>query len=452
MYIKRHIYENLIQWKNAKRHTTLEVNGARQVGKTYIINRFADEYFKHKIYINLFELSGKQFLSCYEKASGWEPGQGKRPEHPLHDAFKMYDDSFEDTEDTVIIIDEIQESAEIYNRIREFTRQFQCRFIVTGSYLGRVYDPEFRYSSGDVTKLRIYTLSFEEFLEAVDSELFHKYQMDSESKDEEFYAGLKRLYDVYCKIGGYPAVVREYIESGSTENAKAELVRIIDTFLNESIRYFTDVLDTKVFTDIFLSICRILNREKKGLDEDSISEELQKLVTRDYSSNISKAVCNRAISWLQFSGVIGFCGKIVEMDILNFKPGSRCYFMDLGLANYYLARVGTPAEELNGTLNENYVYINLKKRQDFPEEIAFETPAFGTYKGGEVDFVVQTLDEGSVRYAVEVKSGKHAGNTPKKVLEHGKVDKLLYLKGNTKGGVDGKIETLPIYMLEQHKF
>ena len=451
MYIKRQVYEQLIQWKNSHKHTTLEVNGARQVGKTYIINKFADEFFKHKIYINLFELSGKQFMACYEKASRWEPGQGKRPESPLHDAFKLYDDEFEDTEDTIIIIDEIQESADIYNRIREFTRQFKCRFVVAGSYLGRVYDPEFRYSSGDVTKLRIYTLSFEEFLEAVDSELYQRYQNYLKITDETLHEDLKRQYDVYCKIGGYPAVVREYIETGSVQNARAELVRIIDTFLNESIRYFTDVLDTKVFTDIFLSICRILNRDKKGLDEDSISEELQKLVIRDYSSNISKAVCNRAISWLQFSGVIGFCGKITEMDILNFKPGSRCYFMDLGLANYYLGRVGTPVEEINGTLNENFVYINLKKRQDFPEEIAFETPAFGTYKGGEIDFVVQSLEE-SVRYAVEVKSGKHSGNTATRLLEHGKADKILYLKGNTKGGIDGKIETVPIYMLEKYKF
>ncbi len=114
-------------------------------------------------------------------------------------------------------------------------------------------------------------------------------------------AELKSWYDIYCQIGGYPSVVREYLNSKSIERARSELIRIIDTFMNESIRYFTDVLDTQVFTDIFLSICRILGREKKGLEEDSISEELQKLVTRDYSSNISKAVCNRAISWLRFA-------------------------------------------------------------------------------------------------------------------------------------------------------
>lgn len=276
----------------------MEVGGARQVGKTYLISKFADENYKHKIYINLFELSGKQFLECYKQVTDWKPGT-KRPEHPLQDAFRLYDPDFIDSEDTVIVIDEIRESSEIYNRIREFTRQFRSHFIVTGSYLGRIYDPDFRYSSGDVTKLTIYTLSFEEFLMAYDENL--------------------------------------------------------DTFTNESIRYFTDILDTRVFTQIFFSICRILNHEKKGLTEDSISEELQKLVTKDYSSNITKGTCNRAISWLYFSEIIVFCAKITEMDILDFKSASRCYFMDMGLANYYLTRTGTDSRVLADTLNENYV-------------------------------------------------------------------------------------------------
>lgn len=196
---------------------------------------------------------------------------------------------------------------------------------------------------------------------------------------------------------------------------------------------------------------RILNREKKGFSEDSISEELQKLVTKDYSSNISKATCNRAISWLYFSGIIGFCAKITEMDILDFKSASRCYFMDMGLANYYLTRTGTDSRVLAGTLNENYVYINLKKRQDFPPEISFETPAFATYRGGEIDFVAQSLSS-STRYLIEIKAGKGTASTAQKALAQGKADKLLYLKGATKGGIDGKTETLPIYLLEQYKF
>lgn len=452
MYIKRSIYQRLIEWKNEYNHSTLEIRGARQVGKTYIINKFADENFKHKIYINLFELSGKQFLESYQMATNWIPGT-PRPEHPLHDAFHLFDQSFEDTDDTVIIIDEIQESAEIYNRIREFTRQFRCHFIITGSYLGRVLEPEFRFSSGDVTSITIYTLSFEEFLAAANENLYHTYlQIENlVSDDKTFYDQLKKLYDTYCQIGGYPSVVETYLRTYSLESSTRELTRIIETFLNESMRYFTDILDISVFTDIFLNICRILAREKKGLEQDSIGEELQKLVVKDSTSNLSKATVIRAINWLYHSGLIGYCGKIIELDILDFKPGRRCYFMDLGIANYYMTQAGLDKASINGAINENYVYINLTKRLNFPQQIAFETPAFATFKGGEIDFYVQSLKE-KERYAVEVKSGKQTGNTAKKAIEMGKVDYLLYLKGDTHGGIDGKIITRPIYMLEQFHF
>lgn len=212
--------------------------------------------------------------------------------------------------------------------------------------------------------------------------------------DDAIYDQLKSAYQVYCQIGGYPKVIDTYLQERDMQHAQAELVKIMDTFTNESIRYFTDILDTRVFTQIFLSICRILNREKKGLAEDSLSEELQKLVINEYSSNISKVTCNRAISWLYYCGIIGFC---------------------------------------------------------FPLEIAFETPAFATYKGGEIDFVAQSLQT-STRYLIEVKSGKGNAPTSVKALNQGKADRLLYLKGDTKSGKDGKIETLPIYLLEKYKF
>ncbi len=466
-----------MEWKNDKSHSTLEVNGARQTGKTYIINKFADENFKHKIYINLFDLSGKQFMECYQKATEWVPGS-RRPDFPLHEAVRLYEPSFQDCGDTVIIIDEIQESSEIYNQIREFTRQFQARFIVTGSYLGRVLEPEFHYASGDIAKLRIYTLSFEEFLEALDGELYQAWRSlplpEADDNCPEVYDRLRLAYDQYCQIGGYPKVVEAYLERRDILAARKELVRIIQIFLEESMRYFKDITDISVFTNIFLSICRILLREKKGLEEDSVSEELQKLVTKNYSSNLSKETCNRAISWLYHSGIIGFCGKlspngtkwslmtcarlsvlpcdkIIEMDFLDFKPGRRCFFMDPGVAAYYLNRAGTTEAAVNGTLNENYVFINLLKRQDFPEEITFEMPAFATYKGGEIDYVVQTI-RGHRRYLVEVKSGKGRAATALKALEAGKADYLLYLKGNTKGGREGKIFTLPLYMLERFEF
>ena len=79
------------------------------------------------------------------------------------------------------------------------------------------------------------------------------------------------------------------------------------------------------------------------------------------------------------------------------------------------------------------------------------SPAFATYRGGEIDFIAQSI-RSSTRYLVEVKSGKGTAATALKALEHGKAHRLLYLKGDTKGGIDDKIETLPIYLLERYQF
>lgn len=90
--------------------------------------------------------------------------------------------------------------------------------------------------------------------------------------------------------------------------------------------------------------------------------------------------------------------------------------MDVGLANYYLRLTGTDSRVLSGTLNENHVYINLKKRQDFPQEISFETPAFATYRSGKINFVVQSLSS-QTYYLVEVKAGKGTVSTAQRALE-----------------------------------
>ena len=73
-YLKRNAYDQLLKWKERSNHATLEVSGARQVGKTYIVNKFADEQYKKKIYINLLDFSGELFLEdpC---ASRWWDGR-----------------------------------------------------------------------------------------------------------------------------------------------------------------------------------------------------------------------------------------------------------------------------------------------------------------------------------------------------------------------------------------
>lgn len=450
MYLKRNVYSALMAWKEKKGHATLEVSGARQVGKTYIVNRFADEQYKRKIYINLLDLSGELFLEQYKEL--WqEMKAGKRYENPVLELIKRHQPEFEDSEDTIVIIDEIQESADIYNRIREFTRRLKSDFIITGSYLGRILHKEFKYSSGDLDYLEIQTLGFEEFLTALDRyDLYERMSLYGES-DGEVYQELRALYNDYCQIGGYPGVVLKYLEKAPMQECQAELLKIIRLFTNESRRYFEDILDDAVYDNIFVSVARILAKEKKGFDKDSFSEELQGIVVRDYSSNISKASVNRAIDWLYSAGIIGFAGKLAECSILDYKAKARCYFMDIGLAYHFLTKTGCAASERAGIVNENFVYLDIRRRLAHPSEIALETPAFATLGVGEIDFYVKSLYSEKT-YAVEVKTGRNSGRTAAEALKRGKADFILYAKGDTCGGKRGNIITIPIYGIGKYRF
>lgn len=451
MYLKRKAYDELVAWKERPGHSTLEVSGARQVGKTYIVNRFADEQYSNKIYINLLEISGEYFLERYQEL--WQDmKEGQAYENPVYELIKRYQPDFIDSEDTIVIIDEIQESADIYNRIREFTRALKSDFIVTGSYLGRVLNSNFKMSAGDLSSLRIETLDFEEFVDAFGKRDIYDALQIYGMEMGQGYEEIDELFRLYTEIGGYPSVVMEYLETASKDRCREKLEDVIHLFCTESIRYFEDILDAAVYDNIFCNVARILYREKKGLDEDNFNESLQKLVIHEYDSNIGKAVCNRAIMWLQSAGILDFAGKVSECKIMDFKGRCRCFFTDLGLTYYFLRKIGADVAGIKGTLYENFAFLELRRRVERLREIALETPAYATYKGGEIDFYVKSLEGNEKVYAVEVKSGKQAAPTGQLALEDGRIDYLLLLKGKTKGGKTDKILTIPIFLFSKFRF
>lgn len=442
MELKRDIYGLLLKWKKKDSGKVLELNGARQAGKTYILTKFAKENYKNFIYINMMQISGQEFISCLDKTTSWEPGQ-ERIEKPLHKALELFDHEFTDNKETVVVIDEIQESAKVFSLIRQFSREFRAHFVVTGSYLGRTAKKEYFLPAGDIESLVLDTLSYEEFLQAAGKrELYEQLDPfgDGEHKD---YDELKRLYQIYCEIGGYPAVVTEYFETGDLQHCREILRELITIFMEESERYFDNILEMNLFEQIFPAIAQTLVREKKGAKD--LMTDLSRIIFKEESNRVTKESIHNAIAWLYRSNIIGYCDRVNEGDILDVTFNCRFYFKDLGVARMFLQMAGADSSNIEGIINEEFVcrYIERLIRDI---KVAGRSPMFGLYKGGEIDFIVKSLLDEQV-YGVEVKAGKDIGKTANRMLQDGKIKYLYLLKGETYGGVaDGRKYTMPIYM------
>lgn len=447
MELKRTIYDELLRWKQRDSGKVLELKGARQTGKTFILDKFAKENYKTYVYINMAQTSGEQFLACMAQVSAWKPGE-PRIEKALHKAFQLFDSQFEDNKDTIVVIDEIQESAKVYSRIREFSREFVCHFVVTGSYLGKTVEKGYFLPAGDTEDMMLNTLSFEEFLEAFGKkEIYDKVDLLGAS-DHLQYDELKKYYKIYCEIGGYPAVVNCYLETQATEECWKVLMQIIRTFIEESTRYLGNVQEMNLFERIFPAIAQLSAREKKGYDD--LITELSRIIFNEESNRTTKKSINAVIAWLYRSDIIGYCDKAVEADPADTRPNMRFYFRDLGVARYFLNVGGVKESAVSGYINENFVYIDLLKRNR-NMELAGISPMFGTYKTGEIDFLAGNISNDKT-YGIEVKAGKAAGKTAQVLLDDGKVEAVYFLKGDTYGGKAGRMITVPIYLVGRVRF
>lgn len=451
MELRRNIYKKLLAWKKENTGRVLELQGARQVGKTYILKKFGKENFSKMVYINMAETTGKHFLQCVSIAMEWEPGKPME-ETPIRKALELYDETFKDNKDTVVIIDEIQESAEIYNQIRTLAREFQAYVIVTGSYLGRTIEPDFFLPAGDMDHMVMESMTFDEFLDVFDErELYEKIDLYGKGRTED-YKKLMEYYEIYQKIGGYPAVVACYAEYRDLNKCMGLISDLINVFSDESKRYFEDIIDINMFQKLFNAIALLMVQEKQGIRD--LTAELSKIAYQEESGRTTKKMINHAISWLQESHIIGYASKAVDCDYKQIKDNSRYYFLDLGIAYYFLSRTGAPYDVIKGLLAENFVYLVLRRRIENTHEIAGLVPWFASYEKikGELDFYVRSLVDYK-NYGIEVKSTDASAKTARKLLEDGKLDYLYLLKGETMGGIaDGRIFTVPLCLADRIEF
>lgn len=442
--INRDIYEDMKHWKrNDSLDKVLYIQGTRQVGKTYAIKKFAkDNYDSNKIiYIDLTSDDLEILLRIRENINNELINETlERSEiNRIDELFKRFSRRFENSSECLVIIDEIQESSEIFSMIRQFARDVKTNFIITGSYLGRILgDKRFWISMGDIVEVTMNPVSFEEYLGIFNlRKLYHSLDFYGKSNISD-YDLISEKFNQYTEIGGYPRAIIEYL-NGNLDKIESTIEDILNRFCEESFSYISDIImNLEVLQQSFVTMTNIMLHEKEGLKEDSLSEELKNSLYKDYSSNIGKASVNSALNWIFKSGIIKFCNKVIELDYNNFKSNQRMYFNDLGLFRTLSNKLKITQGEVNGLICEHFIFNCM-----YYDKLRY--PSFSTYKGGEIDFVYLNKFNKEL-YGIEVKAGSNSGKSITKALNDGKINKAIYCKGNTYGGIDNKIVTIPIYL------
>ena len=224
--MKRNILTDLIKWKESYSRKPLILNGARQVGKTYILQEFGRlcynnvAYFncdRNKTLNNIFEqdYDTSRIVRSLSALTGFHIEQGK----------------------TLIIFDEIQENPIILNSMKYFCENApEYHIAVAGSLLGISLHDNVSFPVGKVDMLKMYPMTFDEFLLAIRKD---EYVELLRSGDKEIIDTLSiQLIDClrqYYYVGGMPAVVQEYATSGNLQTVRTIQKQIL--FINRSCIY-----------------------------------------------------------------------------------------------------------------------------------------------------------------------------------------------------------------------
>ena len=207
--MKRKIMNKLLDWKNDANNKPLMVLGARQVGKTYIINEFCKNNFKNYISVNL--LDNDNIVMLYERKD--------INSDQKYNYLKTLLNFDIDQEDTILFIDEIQESEELISELKYFCEKHNnVKIICAGSLLGvKLKRFNSSFPVGKVKMINMYPMDFEEFLLANNrkillDEIKNAYEKNT-SLPDEIHSLCLEFYRFYLITGGMPESVSNFIEN-----------------------------------------------------------------------------------------------------------------------------------------------------------------------------------------------------------------------------------------------
>lgn len=414
----------------------LLIDGARQVGKTYIVRYVGKKLFPNFIEINMLEdFLGSQLFSAIKTVDDFYLAVSM-----------LAGDKMKNKNDTLIFIDEIQAYPHLLTLLKFLRQENRFTYIASGSLLGVTLSETTSIPMGSIRKIRMFPLDFEEFLyannmnEDVVLTLRDKFEK-LESLDDVMHDKMLELFRRYLLIGGLPDAVKSYITDKNIYNVREIQSEIHDYYAADASKY--DEERKLKIRRIYDLIPSNLESRKKRVVAQSIENKRGKTFTDyqdefDYLISAGIALNVQAISTLVF--------PLIECSGKNLM---KLYLNDVGVLSGIL--YGT---NIHAILNDEKS-INLGSVYECV--VASELIAHGhklfyydNRNKGEVDYLIDDYESLSV-VPIEIKSGKnytvHSALSSFVKNEDYNIKKAYVLSNAREIIVKGKIIYLPIYFI-----
>ena len=427
--MKRNAILKLVQWKNSPERKPMVLRGARQVGKTWLMKEFGQNYYDNYVYFNFDEED--ELKSIFET--------NKNP-HRIIELLSMISDEKIEPEKTLIIFDEIQECPEALNTLKYFKEKANEYHVITaGSLLDTLLAKPKSYPVGMVNLLDIYPLTFDEFLNAIDSGLYAYYESIQKEQviEQIFHQRLLDAYNYYLIIGGMPECVSSWIKYKDPAMVSKIQRELIEVYENDFSKHNGKVNSGRILM-VFRSIVSQLAKPNEKFMYGAVREGAR---ARDFEE---------AIEWLVSAGMLNRVYNVSKMEhplsAFDKLDQFKLFVFDTGLLKQ-MAGVDNSAillktdYQFKGPLTENYVLQQLQGQ--------FEVePRYYSDKKGEIDFVVQNKME---IIPIEVKGGEDRSANSFKTYVANNAPQHAYRFSKRGYRKDGGFTNLPLYLVRKTK-
>jgi len=432
--MRRDIEKELILWKAQKEKYPLIIRGARQVGKSYLVETFGKTHFQNNVIVNLeFQ---PQLKDCFKSLD---------PSEIINKLQLILGVQIKE-DNTLLFLDEIQECPQAIMALRYFKEKMpKLSIIAAGSLLEFVMrSPDFKMPVGRIQFLYLEPMSFSEYLDAAGNQNLREFISDvklTDSIDDVIHKKLLELLRIYIIVGGMPAALTEYLSSKDLMNCQRIQTALLQTYRSDFGKY-AKISQHKYLQKVFDTAPRMAGQRIKysNIDPDTRSRDLKNALNLLTLAGIVRPIYLTKASGLPLGA---------QINEQRFKIN----FLDVGLMQNSCGLQGRLSIEEDfmqinaGSVAEQFVGQELTAYSDRHQQVGLYF--WAREKRGSMAEVDYVINIGSDIFPVEVKSGKEGRLKSLRMFIEEKKSRLGIRFSQDKLSYYDKILSIPLYMVEQ---